>query len=88
MYTSDQIRAAGISGEISSIDVEHLIKILEESKFKLNLHQRRDQEKAKVHLCKNCGSEIKRWTMDDMQNCTLTCCCDNCGQWNLYSYWP
>ena len=29
-----------------------------------------------------------RWTMDDMQNCTLTCCCDNCGQWNLYSYWP
>jgi len=32
MYTPDQIRAAGIAGERSSIDVDHLIKILEESK--------------------------------------------------------
>lgn len=29
MYTPEQIRAAGIAGEISSIDVEHLINILE-----------------------------------------------------------
>lgn len=28
MYTETQIRAAGIAGEISSIDVEHLINIL------------------------------------------------------------
>lgn len=29
MYTTDQIRAAGIAGEIGSIDVERLLKVLE-----------------------------------------------------------
>jgi len=30
MYTPEQIRVAGTQGEINSIDVEHLIEILEE----------------------------------------------------------
>lgn len=30
MYTIEQIREAGVRGELSSIDVEHLIKVLQD----------------------------------------------------------
>lgn len=59
MYTPEQIRAAGISGEISSIDVEHLINIL-----------KRENEEPDTERCIECGKilkgiEIKRGICDE-----------------------
>lgn len=54
----------------------------------LNLHERRDLEKLKNHVCRNCGKEFSGWTSDDLPNTYLTCCCPHCNEWNRYSYWP
>jgi hypothetical protein len=52
-----------------------------------NIHQRRDLEKSKVHVCNHCSKEFTGWTSDDITNCYLTCYCHHCKHKNSYKYW-
>lgn len=60
MYTPEQIRAAGISGEISSIDVEHLINILKRENGVTGISEcyfTPNKISTSATICANCGKE-------------------------------
>jgi len=53
----------------------------------MNIHERRDAEKSKGHICNHCKAKIKGWVSDDIPNTTLSCFCDSCKQYSRYKYW-
>jgi len=54
---------------------------------KMDIPQRRDFEKKRVHKCEKCGNLFKGWTSDNIANTCLTCICDKCGHHNSFRYW-
>lgn len=60
----------------------------EEDISKMNIHQRRELEKGKKHICSNCGGEIEGWSGDNIPNTYLTCICPHCKEQNHFKYFP
>lgn len=63
MYTETQIRAAGISGEISSIDVEHLINILRKKHKNDSSNEEKLAEKFLMKFMKENPLEVVKWVL-------------------------
>lgn len=81
MWTEQQIRQAGIDGELNHYDVEHIISVLKRSETALHGEYIRTKPEV-INGCSGC--DIEPYRKQDTANEGLKKYCQTCGTKYIY----